>query len=49
MFGSCRPTSARFADKPQDYAKLRIQPRDVEAFEDGMRTEGGTGGYEWWY
>jgi hypothetical protein len=41
--------SARFADKPEDFAKLGIQPGRIEPFEDGMRTEGGPGGYEWWY
>jgi hypothetical protein len=44
-----RPSSARFADKPEDFAKLGILPGRVETFEDGMRTEGGPGGYEWWY
>src|SRR6202790_4677460 len=44
-----RPSSARFADKPEDFAKLGIQPGRIEAFEDGMRTGGGPGGYEWWY
>ncbi len=39
-----RPSSARFADKPEDFAKLGIQPGRIEAFEDGMRTEGGPGG-----
>src|SRR3981081_793184 len=29
-------SSARFADKPEDFAKLRIQPGRIEAFEDGM-------------
>ena len=49
MFRSHRLSSARFADKPEDLAKLGIQPGRIEAFEDGMRTEGGPGGYEWWY
>jgi hypothetical protein len=44
-----QPSSARFADKPEDFAKFGIQPGRIEAFEDGMRTEGGPGGYEWWY
>ena len=44
-----RPSCARFADKPEDFAKLGIQPGRIEVFEDGMRTEGGPGGYEWWY
>lgn len=46
---SHHPSSARFADTPEDYATLGIQRGRVEAFEDGMRTEGGSGGYEWWY
>jgi hypothetical protein len=49
MSTSRRPSSARFADKPEDFAKLAIQPGHIEAFEDGMRTQGGPGGYEWWY
>lgn len=44
-----RPPSARFADRPEDFAKLGIQPGHIKAFEDGMRTQGGPGGYEWWY
>ncbi|MEA3106207.1 MAG: hypothetical protein QOI88_812, partial [Gammaproteobacteria bacterium] len=44
-----RPAGARFADKPEDFAKLGIQPGRIEPFEDGMRTKGGPGGYEWWY
>jgi hypothetical protein len=49
MFTSHHLSSARFADKPEDFAKLGIQRGRIEAFEDGMRTEGGPGGYEWWY
>src|SRR3982074_3311871 len=41
--------SARFADEPEDFAKLGIEPGHIDAFEDGMRTRGGPGGYEWWY
>jgi hypothetical protein len=44
-----QPSSARFADKAEDFAKLGIKPGRIEAFEDGMRTDGGPGGYEWWY
>jgi hypothetical protein len=40
---------ARFADRPEDFAKLGIQPGHILPFEDGMRTQGGPGGYEWWY
>src|SRR3984893_15743448 len=49
MFRSPHLSSARFADKPEDFAKLGITAGRIEAFEDGMRTEGGPGGYEWWY
>jgi hypothetical protein len=41
--------SARLADEPEDFAKLGIESAHIEAFEDGMRTRGGPGGYEWWY
>ena len=36
LFRSPRLSSARFADKPEDFAKLGIQPGRIEAFEDGM-------------
>jgi hypothetical protein len=49
MFASRRPSSARFADQPEDFVKLGIEPDRIEVYEDGMRTEGGPGGYEWWY
>src|ERR1700681_1783317 len=41
--------NARFADEPEDFAKLGIEPGHIEPFEDGMRTRGGPGSYEWWY
>jgi hypothetical protein len=44
-----REASARFADRPEDFAKLGIEPGRIELFEDGMRTRGGPGSYEWWY
>jgi predicted secreted hydrolase len=31
------------------YAKLGLSPTHVEPWEDGMRTTGGAGSYEWWY
>lgn len=37
------------ADAPEDYARLGIKPREIAQFEDGMRTEGEPGTYEWWY
>jgi hypothetical protein len=47
--GQRREASARFADDPEDFLKLGIERGPIEAFEDGMRTRGGPGGYEWWY
>jgi predicted secreted hydrolase len=32
-----------------DYEKLGISRSQVEPWEDGMRTTGGKGNYEWWY
>jgi hypothetical protein len=49
MFTTHRLWNARFANEPEDFAKLDIEPGKIEAFEDGMRTWGGPGGYEWWY
>jgi hypothetical protein len=39
----------RLADTQEDYARLGIEPHDVAPFEDGMRTTGVPGDYEWWY
>ncbi len=40
---------ARVADRDEDFAKLGVQRGPVEPWEDGMRTSGGPGSYEWWY
>jgi len=40
---------ARIADREEDYARLGLKPGQVEPWEDGMRTSGGPGSYEWWY
>ncbi|MDB5539234.1 MAG: hypothetical protein JWQ89_961 [Devosia sp.] len=48
MFTS-RRSGARFADRPEDFVNLGIEPDRIQPFEDGMRTKGGPGGYEWWY
>jgi hypothetical protein len=34
---------------PDDYARLGIAPRAIKPWEDGMRTNGSRGTYEWWY
>jgi hypothetical protein len=39
MLTSHHLASARFADKPEDFAKLGILPRRIQPFEDGMRTK----------
>jgi hypothetical protein len=40
---------ARLADTDEDYARLGLQRGRVELWEDGMRTSGDRGSYEWWY
>jgi hypothetical protein len=41
--------TARRADRPDDYTRLGIDASAIVAREDGMRTDGGRGSYEWWY
>jgi hypothetical protein len=40
---------ARLADRDEDYARLGLQRGHVALWEDGLRTSGGPGSYEWWY
>ncbi|MFD1212999.1 hydroxyneurosporene dehydrogenase [Arthrobacter sp. GCM10027362] len=40
---------ARIAAGNSDYAALGLRPGQVQPFEDGMRTSGRPGTYEWWY
>ena len=35
--------------RPEDYARLHLKKTQVEGWEDGMRTDGSAGTYEWWY
>ncbi|MCU1396405.1 MAG: hypothetical protein JWM34_4833 [Ilumatobacteraceae bacterium] len=42
-------STAQRADRPDDYIRLGIEPSPIVAREDGMRTDGGKGSYEWWY
>lgn len=44
-----RPGLMRLADRASDYGRLGIDPVDVAAFEDGLRTDGASGNFEWWY
>lgn len=41
--------TARLAALPEDYQRLGIQPRTILPWEDGHRTHGKLGEYEWWY
>jgi predicted secreted hydrolase len=40
---------SRLASQPEDYNRLGIKKRQIEPREDGLRTTGGKGTYEWWY
>jgi hypothetical protein len=40
---------AREAYEDEDYARLGLKRGQIEQWEDGMRTSGGPGSFEWWY
>ncbi len=40
---------ARSAGRDEDFARLGLKRDRIEPWEDGMRTSGGRGSYEWWY
>jgi predicted secreted hydrolase len=40
---------AFLAKSEADYARLGLKKEQIEPWEDGMRTHGGKGTYEWWY
>jgi hypothetical protein len=46
---SATTVPARLARTPDDYARIGIEPRAIKLWEDGMRTDGSRGTYEWWY
>ncbi|MDP9222605.1 MAG: hydroxyneurosporene dehydrogenase [Actinomycetota bacterium] len=46
---SVKSLPARLGSSPEDYARLGIEPRAIKPWEDGMRTDGSRGTYEWWY
>ena len=46
---SATAVPARLARTPDDYARIGIEPRAIKLWEDGMRTDGSRGTYEWWY
>lgn len=41
--------TASIAVSDADYRRIGIQPDRVAVWEDGARTDGGSGTYEWWY
>jgi FlaG/FlaF family flagellin (archaellin) len=40
---------AKLLSSPESYAKLNILEDETQIWEDGMRTDGVEGTYEWWY
>lgn len=40
---------AWMAGSQEEYAKLKLSGEKVEPWEDGIRTNGAKGSYEWWY
>ncbi|HEX4245563.1 MAG TPA: hypothetical protein VHY77_08355 [Acidimicrobiales bacterium] len=43
------PVFSRLGSTPQEYEQLGISRDHIEAREDGMRTDGSKGTFEWWY
>ena len=44
-----RSSSARVGRTMQDYRRLGLDPDRIAQWEDGARTDGAPGTYEWWY
>jgi hypothetical protein len=42
-------TLARRANRDEDYTRLGLKRGEIQQWEDGMRTSGGPGSFEWWY
>ncbi|HMA37832.1 MAG TPA: hypothetical protein VKY74_25495 [Chloroflexia bacterium] len=42
------PVLAHLVSSPQEYALLGLKKGQIAPWEDGMRTDGGKGTYEWW-
>jgi hypothetical protein len=42
-------SSARLGSTLEDYTAIGTEPGAVKPWEDGLRTDGGSGTYEWWY
>jgi hypothetical protein len=41
--------SARMGARSEDYTAIGIEPRAIKPWEDGLRTGGVPGTFEWWY
>jgi len=41
--------TASIADRDEDYKRIGISREDIAPWEDGARTDGRRGTYEWWY
>jgi hypothetical protein len=39
----------RLGGTAEDYARIGVEPGAIKLWEDGMRTDGSPGTYEWWY
>ncbi|MDP9040433.1 MAG: hypothetical protein M3N30_00525, partial [Bacteroidota bacterium] len=48
-YGQAGNATAGIETSADAYKKLRLSESAVEPWEDGMRTSGGRGSYEWWY
>ena len=46
---SAATVPVRLASTPDDYARIGTEPHSIKPWEDGMRTDGAPGTYEWWY
>ena len=40
---------ARLADKPEDYARLKLEKGHIQQWEDGIRVDTAAPNLEWWY
>jgi predicted secreted hydrolase len=48
-FMAADPLPAHLGASAEDYQRLGLKQGQVEPWEDGARTDGGKGTYEWWY
>jgi hypothetical protein len=44
---SATTAPARLGSSPGDYARIGVEPRAIKLWEDGMRTDGSRGTFEW--